>query len=73
MLGVNRFVKVRNCDQDPTAWPDHPQVESIATDGFLFPNAVLAERGIAMRKGFPAGTSLLPILLFMLPIVVRSS
>ncbi len=35
------------------AWPEHPRVESIATDGFLFPNAVLAERGIAMRKGYP--------------------
>jgi len=34
-------------------WPEHPKVVSIATDGFLFPNAVLAERGIAMRKGFP--------------------
>ena len=36
-----------------SAWPEHPRVEAIATDGFLFPNAVLAERGIAMRKGFP--------------------
>ena len=35
------------------AWPDAPQVVSIATDGFLFPNAVLAERGLALRKGFP--------------------
>ncbi len=35
------------------AWPEHPPVNTIATDGFLFPNAVLAERGIAMRKGFP--------------------
>jgi type I pantothenate kinase len=34
-------------------WPEHPKVVSIATDGLLFPNAVLAERGIAMRKGFP--------------------
>src|SRR6202012_6099688 len=28
-------------------------VEAVATDGFLFPNAVLNERGLAMRKGFP--------------------
>ena len=35
------------------AWPEQPQVEAIATDGFLFPNAVLAERNISMRKGFP--------------------
>ena len=33
------------------AWP--ARVESIATDGFLYPNAVLNERGLAMRKGFP--------------------
>ena len=35
------------------AWPERPVVVSVATDGFLFPNAVLAERGISMRKGFP--------------------
>ncbi|MEI9992760.1 MAG: hypothetical protein WDM86_22340 [Rhizomicrobium sp.] len=35
------------------AWPQQPLVAAIATDGFLFPNAVLAERGLALRKGFP--------------------
>ena len=34
-------------------WPEQPRALNIATDGFLFPNAVLAERNIAMRKGFP--------------------
>jgi type I pantothenate kinase len=34
-------------------WPDHPLVDLITTDGFLLPNAVLAERGIMDRKGFP--------------------
>jgi type I pantothenate kinase len=34
-------------------WPDHPQVDLVTTDGFLFPNAVLAERGQMDRKGFP--------------------
>ena len=33
------------------AWPE--RVAAIATDGYLFANAVLAERNIAMRKGFP--------------------
>ncbi len=28
-------------------------VETIETDGFLLPNAVLAERGLDVRKGFP--------------------
>lgn len=34
-------------------WPNHPKVDLITTDGFLFPNAVLEERGIMHRKGFP--------------------
>jgi type I pantothenate kinase len=34
-------------------WPDHPQVDLLTTDGFLYPNDVLRERGIMDRKGFP--------------------
>ena len=34
-------------------WPNHPKVDLITTDGFLYPNAVLEERGITERKGFP--------------------
>jgi type I pantothenate kinase len=34
-------------------WPDHPKVDLITTDGFLYPNAVLIERGLMERKGFP--------------------
>jgi type I pantothenate kinase len=34
-------------------WPEHPQVELVTTDGFLLPNAVLEERGLMRRKGFP--------------------
>jgi type I pantothenate kinase len=34
-------------------WPNHPKVDLITTDGFLFPNAVLQERGLMQRKGFP--------------------
>jgi type I pantothenate kinase len=34
-------------------WPDHPHVDLVTTDGFLFPNAVLQEKGLMERKGFP--------------------
>ncbi|OYX04252.1 MAG: type I pantothenate kinase [Rhizobiales bacterium 32-66-8] len=34
-------------------WPASPKVDLVTTDGFLHPNAVLAERGIMERKGFP--------------------
>ncbi|NBN96881.1 MAG: type I pantothenate kinase, partial [Actinobacteria bacterium] len=34
-------------------WPEHPRVELVTTDGFLFSNEELAARGILDRKGFP--------------------
>ncbi|HEX5999934.1 MAG TPA: type I pantothenate kinase [Hyphomicrobiaceae bacterium] len=34
-------------------WPDHPRVDLITTDGFLYPNAELKRRGLMERKGFP--------------------
>lgn len=34
-------------------WPDHPKVDLVTTDGFLYPNAVLEARGLMNRKGFP--------------------
>jgi type I pantothenate kinase len=34
-------------------WPDHPRVDLVTTDGFLYPNRVLEARGIMHRKGFP--------------------
>ncbi|ADW75730.1 MULTISPECIES: type I pantothenate kinase [Rahnella] len=34
-------------------WPEHRSVELITTDGFLYPNKTLQERGIMKKKGFP--------------------
>lgn len=34
-------------------WPSSPKVDLVTTDGFLYPNAVLAEKGLMERKGFP--------------------
>lgn len=34
-------------------WPDHPRVDLITTDGFLWPNRELEARGLMHRKGFP--------------------
>ncbi|MEM8533120.1 MAG: type I pantothenate kinase [Chloroflexota bacterium] len=33
--------------------PGQPRVDLVTTDGFLYPNHVLQERGIMHRKGFP--------------------
>ncbi|WP_028049944.1 type I pantothenate kinase [Cellulomonas sp. URHD0024] len=34
-------------------WPATPRVQLVTTDGFLYPNAELARRGLMERKGFP--------------------
>ena len=34
-------------------WPDHPQVDLVTTDGFLYPNRILEQRALMNRKGFP--------------------
>jgi len=34
-------------------WPNTPRVDLVTTDGFLYPNSVLEERGLMRRKGFP--------------------
>jgi type I pantothenate kinase len=46
-------------------WPDHPQVDLVTTDGFLFPNRVLEERGIMERKGFPESYDLRRLVRFL--------
>lgn len=34
-------------------WENHPKVDLVTTDGFLYPKKVLEDRGIMHRKGFP--------------------
>jgi len=46
-------------------WPEHPRVELITTDGFLFPNAELEARGIMNRKGFPESYDTQSLLSFL--------
>lgn len=49
-------------------WAEHPSVELVATDGFLLPNAVLEERGLMERKGFPESYDVHAMLDFMLAV-----
>ncbi|BAJ04148.1 type I pantothenate kinase [Shewanella violacea] len=34
-------------------WSEHPKVDLVTTDGFLYPLAELKRRGLLQRKGFP--------------------
>jgi type I pantothenate kinase len=46
-------------------WPDHPKVDLVTTDGFLYPNAVLEARDIMHRKGFPESYDTRKLLAFL--------
>jgi type I pantothenate kinase len=46
-------------------WPDHPRVDLITTDGFLFPNATLEARGLMARKGFPESYDVRALMRFL--------
>jgi type I pantothenate kinase len=48
-----------------SAWPNHPRVELVTTDGFLYPNHHLQERGLMQRKGFPESYDLRHLLRFL--------
>jgi type I pantothenate kinase len=46
-------------------WPNHPTVDLVTTDGFLYPNQVLEERGLMARKGFPESYDLRRLIRFV--------
>ena len=52
-VAVGKSTTARVLRELMARWPGSPHVELITTDGFLFPNAALEQRGLLQRKGFP--------------------
>ncbi|MCB2412938.1 type I pantothenate kinase [Demequina sp. TTPB684] len=52
-VAVGKSTTARVLREMLARWPSSPRVELVTTDGFLLPNAVLEERGLMGRKGFP--------------------
>lgn len=52
-VAVGKSTTARLLRELLAAWPDHPRVSLVTTDGFLLPNAELERRGLLNRKGFP--------------------
>ena len=48
-----------------TRWPEHRKVALVTTDGFLYPNRYLEERGIMNKKGFPQSYDIKKLLNFV--------
>ena len=46
-------------------WPNTPKVDLVTTDGFLYPNAILARENLMDKKGFPESYDLSTLLRFL--------
>src|SRR3979411_1293331 len=46
-------------------WPNVPKDDLVTTDGFLYPNAILAREGLMERKGFPESSDRPGLLRFL--------
>jgi type I pantothenate kinase len=46
-------------------WPNVPKVDLVTTDGFLYPNSILAREGLMEKKGFPESYDLPALLRFL--------
>ena len=52
-VAVGKSTTARVLKELLARWPSSPKVDLITTDGFLYPNAVLRQKGLMERKGFP--------------------
>lgn len=64
-VAVGKSTFARTLQAMLTRWPGQPNVSLITTDGFLYPNAVLEERSLMRRKGFPESYDLPRLLGFL--------
>jgi type I pantothenate kinase len=64
-VAVGKSTTARTLKALLARWPNMPKVDLVTTDGFLFPNAVLARDGLMERKGFPESYDLPALLSFL--------
>ncbi|WP_165023839.1 type I pantothenate kinase [Dysgonomonas sp. ZJ279] len=49
-------------------WGENTRVALVTTDGFLYPNAVLEEKGIMLKKGFPQSYDIKHLIQFVMDV-----
>ncbi len=64
-VAVGKSTVARVLQKLLSRWPDTPNVELITTDGFLYPNAELEEKGLMLRKGFPESYDVKSLMAFI--------
>ena len=64
-VAVGKSTTARVLTELLARWTSSPKVDLVTTDGFLHPNAVLQERGLMQRKGFPESYDIGAMLRFL--------
>lgn len=64
-VAVGKSTTARLLQQLLSRWENHPKVDLVTTDGFLYPNRELERRGLMGRKGFPESYDLPRLLQFL--------
>ncbi|HWH98899.1 MAG TPA: type I pantothenate kinase [Propionibacteriaceae bacterium] len=67
-VAVGKSTTARLIRELLAAWPEHPRVSLVTTDGFLLPNAELERRGLMNRKGFPESYDRRALLRFVMAV-----
>ena len=67
-VAVGKSTTARLLRELLAAWPGHPRVALVTTDGFLLPNAELERRGLMERKGFPESYDRRALLRFVMDV-----
>lgn len=64
-VAVGKSTSSRLIQALASRWPNSPKVELVTTDGFLHSNAILEERGLMKRKGFPESYDISRLIRFL--------
>jgi len=64
-VAVGKSTTARVLQRLLSAWPNHPRVDLVTTDGFLYPNKVLEQKGLMNRKGFPESYDIRRLIQFL--------
>jgi type I pantothenate kinase len=67
-VAVGKSTTARLLRELLAAWPEHPKVTLVTTDGFLLPNAELERRNLMHRKGFPESYNRRALLRFVMDV-----
>lgn len=64
-VSVGKSTTARVIEALISRWKENSKVALITTDGFLYPNAILEEKGLMLKKGFPQSYDIHKLLQFV--------